>query len=225
LWRKLASPHGGALLVASRPAGAQVEVDGRVLPETTPTTVRELSSGPHTLRFLRGKLAVVERQVTLGPDERAVINVALPPASHRLEVRSVPEGASVFLDGRLAVGVTPTTVEVTEDDFHELRVEKSGYESATRGVAPDDREPVVSLPLYPEKLPRATLFVDANTAAAVWIDGVDTGYTTPTLGIHVLPGEHKVEVREGTAHAATTVRLDKGQTQRLLLSPTAGAAP
>jgi tRNA A-37 threonylcarbamoyl transferase component Bud32 len=210
---------GGALLVASRPAGVHVEIDGQPAPETTPTMVAGLAAGTHTIKFSADKLQPVERQVTLQERERALVNVALPPPTRRVEVRSVPEGASVYLDGKLVVGVTPTTVELTGDDFHELRAEKPGYETSTRGLTPDDKEPALSLPLSPEKLPRATLFVDSNTASAVWIDGVDTGYTTPTLGIRVSPGEHKVEVHDGSARAGASVRLSQGQTQRLLLSP------
>jgi hypothetical protein len=216
---------GAALLLASRPSGARVEVDGRRAPDTTPTLVDGLSPGTHTIRFSHEPLQPVERQVSLGKNERAVVNVALPPPSRRIEVRSVPEGASVYLDGRLVMGVTPTTVEVTGDDFHELRVEKSGYESAARALTPEDKATELSLPLSPEHLPRATLFVDANTAAAVWVDGIDTGYTTPTLGIRIAPGDHQIEVREGSSSASATVHLTQGQTTRLLLSPAGASGP
>jgi serine/threonine-protein kinase len=216
---------GSALLLASRPTGASIEIDGKTLEETTPTAVRGLGPGPHTLRFRKGKLAIVERQVTLAQDDRQLVNVALPAASHRVEVRSVPEGATVYLDGRLAVGVTPTSVEVTEDDFHELRVEKGGYETITRGLAPDDKDPVINVPLSPERVARGTLFVDSNRAASVFIDGIDTGYTTPTLGMHLRPGEHRVEVHEGSAQASTVINLAQGQTLRLLLSPGPKVAP
>jgi hypothetical protein len=138
-------------------------------------------------------------------------------------VRSVPEGATVYLDGRVAVGETPTTIEVTDDEFHELRIEKSGYEIATRALTPDDHDPMMTMALSPEKQPRGTLLVDANTAAEVWIDGVDTGYTTPTLGIHVPLGDHVVEVRDGAGHkAASKVTVTQGQTIRMLLSPSGG---
>jgi tRNA A-37 threonylcarbamoyl transferase component Bud32 len=219
------STRGGALLLTSRPAGARVEVDGRVAPESTPTMVNGLLPGTHAVRFTREPLQPVERQVSLGKNERAVVNVALPPPSRRIEVRSVPEGASVYLDGRLVMGVTPTTVEVTDDDFHELRVEKPGYESAARALTPEDKQADLSLPLLPERLPRATLFVDANTAAAVWVDGIDTGYTTPTLGIRITPGDHQIEVRDGSSRASATVHLSQGQTTRLLLSPAGAKAP
>src|SRR5207237_196117 len=111
---------GGALLLASRPAGAQVEIDGQAAAETTPTMVTGLAPGAHVVKFSAEKLQPprqsVERQVMLQQGERALVNVALPPPSRRVEVRSVPEGASVFLDGRLVVGVTPTTIELTGDD-------------------------------------------------------------------------------------------------------------
>ena len=149
--------------------------------------------------------------MTLQDGEHAVVNVVLPPASHKVEVRSVPEGATVYLDQRVAVGETPTTIEVTDDEFHELRVEKTGYEVATRALTPDDHDPILSLALAPERQPRGTLLVDANTAAEVYIDGIDTGYTTPTLGIHEPLGEHVVEVRDGAGHKASSkVNLTPG---------------
>ncbi|HEX8953230.1 MAG TPA: serine/threonine-protein kinase, partial [Polyangia bacterium] len=188
-----AKVEGGAILVVTRPAGAQIDVDGKSFAEPSPTMVTNLAAGAHTIKLKKGKLGIVERQVTLQADEHAVVNVVLPPSSHKVEVRSVPEGATVYLDGRVAVGETPTTIEVTDDEFHELRIEKTGYEIATRALTPDDHDPMLSLALAPEKQPRGTLLVDANTAAEVWIDGVDTGYTTPTLGIHEPLGEHVVE--------------------------------
>jgi serine/threonine protein kinase len=214
------APAGGGILVVTRPAGASIDVDGTPFAETSPTMVPNLGPGAHTIKLRKGKLGIVERQVTLATGEHAVVNVVLPPASHKVEVRSVPEGATVYLDGRVAVGETPTTIEVTDDEFHELKVEKGGYETATRALTPDDHDPVLTMALPAERQPRGTLLVDANTAAEVWMDSVDTGYTTPTLGIHVALGEHTVEVRDGAGHKATAkVQVQQGQTIRLLLSP------
>jgi hypothetical protein len=221
---KEAAAPGGAILVVTRPAGATIEVDGKKFAEPTPTMVPNVAAGPHTVRLNKGNLGIIERQVALTAGEHAVVNVVLPPSSHRVEVRSVPEGATVYLDGRVAVGETPTAIEVTDDEFHELKVEKVGYETASRAITPDDHDPVLTLQLPPEKQPRGTLLVDANTAAEVWLDGVDTGYTTPTLGIHVPLGEHIVEVRDGAGHRAQTKALvQQGQTIRLLLSPGPGS--
>jgi hypothetical protein len=217
-----------ALLLLSTPTGANIELDGKPMVEATPTSVRGLTPGSHSVKIRKGKMAVVERQVTLQPGERAVMNVVLPPASHPVEVHSAPEGASVYLDGKLAVGETPTIIDVSDDEFHELRVEKNGFENATRAITPDDHDPQMRISLTPEKQPRGTLMVDSNGAAEVWIDGVDSGYTTPTLGIHESVGWHTVEVRDASnQRAQSRVKIEQGVTTRLLLTPggVAGAKP
>lgn len=210
------------LFVLSTPSGAKITIDGKPLADATPAAVMSLAPGPHTVTIARpeGRGAPVERRVVVRPGEREVVNVVMPPASHTVAVHSVPEGATVYLDGRLVAGETPTTVEVTDDDFHELRVERAGFETAVKPITPDDRETQLTVSLQPERRPRGVVFVDSNSAAEVWIDGVNTGYTTPTLGLHVGVGTHVVEVRDGSRRATTRISVKQGQTVRLLLTPT-----
>jgi len=210
------------LFVLSTPSGARVTVDGKPVADATPAALTPIAPGAHTVTITRaeGRGAAVERRVVVRPGEREVVNVVLPPASHTVAVHSVPEGATVYLDGRLVAGETPTTVEVSDDDFHELRVERAGFETAVKPITPDDREAQLTVSLQPERRPRGVLYVDSNTAAAVWLDGVDSGYTTPTLGLHVAAGTHVVEVRDGSRRAATRINVKQGQTVRLLLTPT-----
>ena len=210
------------LMVASEPAGATVEVDGKPLPEITPTAVRDLAAGPHEVRIsLPGRTAIA-RQITLGAGQRQLMELALPPASHRLEVRTVPDGAVIYLDGQLVSTVTPATIDITDDDFHELRVERSGYETVSKALTPDDKQPLLVLPLSPEQKPRGTLMVDSNGVGEVWIDGAPTGFTTPTIGIRVTVGDHVVELRDGHGNrvAQTRVRMHQGDTHHLTLSVT-----
>ena len=223
--RKSGGGGRGALFVLSEPPGALVEIDGAALPQTTPTLATELQPGPHAIKIQRVGTAPVSQTVTVRSGERTAVQVTLPPVTHKVDVRSVPDGASVFLDQRLVLGESPTTVEVTDDDFHELRIEKTGYETLTRPITPDDKAAVLQLALVPEKQPRGTLMVDANSAAEVWIDGVNTGYTTPTLGIEISIGGHTVEVRDGARrHSQVThITIEQGQTLRLLLGAQNGA--
>jgi hypothetical protein len=210
-----------ALFVLSEPPGALVEVDGKALPQTTPTMASDLSSGSHTLKIQRVGTAPVVQTVTLRTGERSAVQVTLPPVTHKIEVRSVPDGASVLLDSRLVLGETPTTIEVTDDDFHELRVEKTGYETVTKPLTPDDKGASITVSLNQEKSARGTLIVDGNSAAEVWIDDINTGYTTPTLGIEVPAGPHTVDVRDGAGRRSQPARVTvaQGATMRLLLAP------
>jgi PEGA domain len=187
--------------------------------------VSGVATGPHTVRFEREGVAPVTQTVPLKAHERAVVQVSLPPATHRVEVRSTPDGASVFLDGRLAFGETPTYVDVTDDDFHELRIVKNGYATVVKPITPDDKEGQLAVTLKPETQARGVLMVDANSAAEVWIDGLNTGYTTPTLGIQLPVGKHTVELRDGAGGKgqSNVVTLGQGQTVRILLGSTATA--
>ncbi len=220
----LASRLGGgsgkrsAIFVLSEPAGALVEVDGKPLPQTTPTLASDVSPGSHTVKVQRVGTSPVVQAVMCKAGERNVVQVTLPPTSHRVEIRTVPDGAQVLLDQKLVLGETPTTIDVTDEDFHELRIEKTGFETVLKPITPDDKQPTLTFTLLAEKQPRGTLMVDSNTAAELWIDGINTGYTTPTLGLEVPVGQHTVEVRDGAGKGqSSNVYIAQGQTVRLLL--------
>jgi tRNA A-37 threonylcarbamoyl transferase component Bud32 len=220
-WRGRAESAAGALLViTTQPPGARVTLDGHALTEPTPTALRGLGAGPHEVALAHEGFGAVERRVTLEPGGRSALDVTLPPRSRRVDVITVPAGAALWVDGQLAPTPTPTTVTLTDDDFHELRAELAGYESALRAVKPEDREGALTLELTPERRPRGTLVVEAHDVAEVWVDGVSTGLTTPTLGFHVPVGEHAVELRGpgGERSAVRTVKVGRGQTVRVSLS-------
>ena len=215
------SPTSGSLLVVTtQPPGARVTLDGRALDETTPTARRGLGGGAHVVMLRREGYAPVDRTLTLADGERQSLDVVLPPSTRGLEVATVPAGASLYVDGRLVPATTPTTVLLTDDDFHELRAERAGYESLTRALKPEEREPTLTLTLEPERQPRGTLVVDAPERAEVWLDGVATGLTTPTLGFRVAAGAHVVELRgaSGERSPSKKVRVERGHTQRLSLA-------
>jgi hypothetical protein len=207
------------LVVASQPLGAQVEIDGQPVDEPTPAAVRGLPAGLHVVHIRLDGHAPVEQVVTLAAAERMEIDPVLPPAHHAVEVQTVPSGALVYLDGHLQAAETPLTVQVDDDDFHQLRIEKTGYEIATRALTPEDPAPSVTLTLEPERQPHGTLWVESNRAAQVFIDGRDTGLTTPTLGIRVGLGEHVVQLRDarGRSGASVRVRVARGENHHFTL--------
>ena len=228
LGRQRAAARLGSLFVLSQPSGALVELDGRALPQTTPTVAADLSPGAHSIKIERVGAAPVVQEVQVRAGERSAVQVTLPPITRRLDVRTVPDGASVYLDGHLVLGETPTTVALTEDEFHALRIEKTGFESLTHPLTPDDKDPVVNLTLQPEKQPRGAVIVDANGAGEVWLDGVNSGFTTPTLAIELPVGPHTVEVRDAAGRGQVShITIAQGQTVHLLVgaNPSPPAAP
>jgi len=163
------STLSGRLLVRSTPAGARVVVDGKDAGRT-PATVRELGRGAHHVKLSRDGYAPVERRVVITaanpsqsltvPLERAaatrtaqaVVRTPPPPAASGnffggLVVDSRPDGARVFVDGKLA-GTTPLSLKDLRAGEHAIRLEREGYRrwsSSVRVVASEQNRVTASL--------------------------------------------------------------------------------
>jgi hypothetical protein len=207
---------GTLLVVVTQPPGATIEVDGRPFAQKSPAAIPALSAGAHVVKLQKDGHDAVERRITLADGAREGIDVTLPPRTRQVEIITVPDGASVFLDGALMPGRTPSRIPV-DDELHILRVEKLGYDTVS---VPLDARPFGPITLRPARQPRGTLFVDSDGLAEVWIDGAFSGFTTPTAGILLAEGEHRVELRRSAGERSNTtkVHLRRGETQRLLLS-------
>jgi serine/threonine-protein kinase len=216
LWAlKVASPRT-QIIVTTDPAGATLEIDGHALGETTPL-MAPIDPGRHHVRARLGS-RTVEEVASVERNQRLAFHLTLPEATRPLHVDSIPSGGQVFIDGHM-VGKTPLETAVSEEDFHELRIEGSGYETAVRALTPEDRSSSVSVMLTAERQPRGTLWIDANRAASVFLDGNDTGLVTPTLGMRVAPGIHRIELRDASlAKSATAqVQIRQGETLHITL--------
>jgi hypothetical protein len=125
-----------------------VFVDGREQGET-PATIRDLARGTHRIRIVRDGYAAEERRIAISAAQssqamtvdlkrtgtpaaaRPTASPAPTPATAgasvgALTVVSRPDGARVFLDGRLA-GTTPLSLPQVAAGEHAIRLEREGY--------------------------------------------------------------------------------------------------
>jgi serine/threonine-protein kinase len=206
------------LVVDTVPPGARLTVDGKADRAPSPVAMAGLAPGRHTLGVTLEGHAAVERVVELAAGQRKVLTLQLPPTSHSVHVETTPTGATAMLDGRLQ-GITPITIEISDDDFHELRLEKTGFDTVKRGLAPDIKEPNLSITLQTATRPVAHLIVSADAPLPIFVDGQDTGFVAPTIPLEILPGTHAVELRDfnGNVLAVQKVTAVSGETKRLYL--------
>jgi hypothetical protein len=124
----------GRITVRSTPAGARVLVDGRDAGRT-PTTVRNLARGTHTVRIARDGYTAQERRVSITASQpNPSLSVRLPrapappptPRSASLLVESRPTGATVFVDGK-RIGTTPLSLPSVAIGAHAVRLELKGF--------------------------------------------------------------------------------------------------
>jgi len=170
-----AAPHaeGATLEVRSDPSGAQVYVDGEYLGRTP--LVAGVAPGRHQVEVRLAGYEPYRVSVRLGAGERVKVFARLVPAARkgRLDVRSEPEGARVYLDG-VYRGRTPLTLEL-EPGTYDLRLTLPGYAEYRERVRVRAGETTrVLARLAPEK---ARLEVRTNVRARVFLDGYELGWT------------------------------------------------
>jgi hypothetical protein len=125
--------------------------------------------------------------------KKAVPAPAIVPG--QMAIDSTPQGAQVQIDGRAdASWITPFTVTGVEPGHHTITVSKAGYNTDARAVdvVSGSKSFVIS---HLAQL-MATLAVTSTPAGAnVYIDGRDTGKTTPAQ-VGVDKGQHVILVRK-----------------------------
>ncbi len=146
----------GALVVSSTPPGAQITVDGKPVPGTTPLVVERIRlSDPHEIRAVAPgrRAATLAVRAELGRLARTV-HLELPSALGSLTVESEPTGAEVQVDGRPA-GRTPVTLtDLRVDERHRIDLSLPGHDVDQFVVLPEKDGPRVVRKLLPRQRPR-----------------------------------------------------------------------
>jgi hypothetical protein len=129
----------GVLVVTSTPPGAQVTLDGRPVPGTTPLVVEgvRLSDG-HRVEATAAshRPAFVDVRAEAGQLTRTV-HLSLASALGSFTVESVPPGAAISVNGK-PLGRTPFTItDVRVDERHRIDLSLPGHEVDQFVVLPE----------------------------------------------------------------------------------------
>jgi tRNA A-37 threonylcarbamoyl transferase component Bud32 len=191
------------LRVESIPAGAQIFLDGRPIPSSSPTTVTVSDPGatPRRLQLrLPGYRVWEDTAIVLKAGDRAFYRPQLEPLSTRLLVNTEPAGAEVAIDGR-TVGRTPLTNVVVPADgaLHRLRLRRHGYLDTAEDVKLVDRQDVV----FDRKLTPAprfgTIDLHVDPWALIYLDGRQIG-EAPVKGLSLPLGRHRLKLVNPIQH-------------------------
>lgn len=120
------------LTAESTPGDAAVFVDGEYVGET-PHTASVSPLEEFDVRIEKDGYTTERFENVSAPK---TVHADLDPEEAALEVSSSPDGADVYLDGS-RVGTTPWSGDRPTTNSYDIRVEKDGYQTATRsGVSP-----------------------------------------------------------------------------------------
>jgi hypothetical protein len=133
--------EGGTVEVISVPEGAIVTFDGRKIPKATPVLipVTEINK-PHDLEVNLANFQPWRRNLTLTEEDTKIrVLAVLTPIYGRLDVRSVPKGAEIYINGENR-GQTPATIDnLLPNENVRLELRMRGYRPATRTIEWDDQ--------------------------------------------------------------------------------------
>jgi serine/threonine protein kinase len=125
----------GQLAMDSTPEGAQLQIDGRTDPNwVTPYTLAGLPPGQHTVIVSKSGFGQETRTVDVVSASKAFLVVHLASLSATINVSSDPPGASIYLDGKDTLRVTPSVISL-EKGTHTVLVRKVGYLDETTSAA------------------------------------------------------------------------------------------
>ncbi len=209
------------LQVQTAPAGAHIIVDGKPTGFRSPTTF-PIPAGPHRITLALTGHRDVEERVLLGAGDTLRVEVILTPlASGTLGLGSVPDGATVLIDGVPYDRRTPVVIPQLVVGTHTVQLRLKGYEDWSQAVVvTPNRALGIQANLAPSLDSCGTLNVQSQPPrAAIFLDGVSTGKVTPQRLSGIPPGTHRVELLlERFRPWRGTAVVREGHVENLLVS-------
>ena len=199
-------------LAAETKARQQAEREPIAIAIPAPTPVSEVIAKDTTVKFFPEQKPQPAAQKQPTPQKATSSPNQVFVQQSELKLVSQPEGAKVEIDGWSEPNwITPFTASHLAAGHHTLVFTKAGYLQQTRSI---DSIAAKSVDVSAELTPAvSTLVVTSNPQGAnVWVDGKDSGMTTPAQ-LTVEKGFHRLAVRKaGFRDAAVEETLSEGQT-------------
>ena len=210
---------------------AEVWLDGKALGNRGSFEVRRLTPGKHQLKIVgpRG-YADKELELRLRAGETEKIKISLDPLETAVTFSSEPPGATVTLiqgKKRTEVGVTPAVVVINPERSYRAEFKKSGYRKKVEKVQVKGERGKVSVTLSEkrrdveeverdEQVGEGTLRLGSKPPCRIFIDGRDTGKSTPQRNLKLMSGSHKITLKNADHGIDETFRVEirDGETTR-----------
>ncbi|MAY34654.1 MAG: hypothetical protein CMN84_01000 [Spongiibacteraceae bacterium] len=126
-------PSYATVEVSSRPAGAQVQVNGEYQ-GATPLTIELRPQATTELTLSKPGYRTLKKQLALPSGSREQLELTLQPVVGEIQVSATPADALLYIDGVLR-GRANQTIQLTTTE-HKLEIRREGYASHRQSVTP-----------------------------------------------------------------------------------------
>ena len=201
-------PRFGNIKVTSSPKeGMKIYLDEENTNQETPATLKEVSSGEHTIKLQSRWYQPETKKVTVEDEQTTTVNFALDPAFAKITVKTTP-AAEILVDGerkgtaewegRLMEGIY--TIKAEKDKYHS----QSEQMEVTAG-----QDETVNFDLK-GKTGNADI-VTTPMDAAVYVNGEKKG-TSPLTLDDLLIGEYTLKLqKEGYGTVTKTIKIKEDE--------------
>jgi len=192
------TPHKdtGSLYITSSPSGASVNIDGSYR-GNTPLYISPVSTGYHSVGISYEGYENYYTDVYVSPGAEAGVSGVLTKIKDQkfgaLEIKSTPEGATVYIDDKKA-GKTPYKKEKISFGEHKVKLLKEGYKAVIE-IVTIDTEKLRSISIKMEKPVGIIEIKGGPEGARVFLDSKEKG-TLPLLLKDIPAGKHLLEIKE-----------------------------
>ncbi len=212
----------GKLKLLSKPDGANIFLDDRMLPGKTPFEIDSIKVGVHVVRLQKG-LQAASRAVFIAPDEVTTEELVLTLSKGNLKIITEPAGVELLLDYD-SKGTTPLLLTDLPVGSYHLKFKKNGFVDYSQIVSVIENETSV---LSAKMIPLAILTLSSNPPECpVFLDDSLVG-KTPLYDLQLRPGFHRIRMKKsGFISLQKDISLSAGKVTLLQfdLIPTASIA-
>jgi formylglycine-generating enzyme required for sulfatase activity len=185
-------PPSAHVTFVSFPPGATVTIDGEPLDGRTPIEKAAVQPGRHRIEFSLDDHAPVVIERAWRPKASSRVEVRLRAFRVQVTFRSMPEGATVVVDGQSLDGTTPIEDMEMRPGRHTVEFRLPNHETAiVEAEWQQDETAEVDVDLRP--LWSRVTFSTTPQGASVSVDGRRIAGTTPIENIRILPTRSTVE--------------------------------
>jgi len=186
-----------SLIIDSDPRGCEIYLNGAPSNKITPDTIKFINIGRNTLTLIKDKL-VLDSVINVNKGQN---NIFLNYNGTAI-ITSTPSGAKIIIDGVNTNKVTPDSVKMMNGS-HKLELSTSDYYFATQISI----KPGGIIMLDHSFIAPGNISVNSYPAGAnIWLDGTNTGKTTPTVLQSINIGSHTIVLNKAN-YVADTINV------------------
>jgi len=211
VWFAKTKPTTGTISVTSSPPGAKIFINGKDSELSTPAILEKLAlRREYDIKLKMEGFADISKTITLVTTEPVSLSLKLSKEMGTIKIASEPTGAKVFVDKEDTEKKTPT--EITNLEIGKemtIVLKKADYRDFEEKVTVKDKKPIEVKGKLEAILYNNIKIATTPEGATIYLDGVNTGKTTPAT---------LEKLKQGKEY---TVRLTKnkyeGFTKKILL--------